>query len=174
MTFFCWLVVTKTSKCTWFLNFKYIILLFGKIYPIEKRLFYDCTNKFVVSFIFLSIPCFHACQTFIFLKMCAHFSFMIFTLCSFFSCIVHLSLMIVNVGVLFELFSVDYSFKACCCYYFLASHDTSPPTKPLQPSHLFIYTSTFLAPCFSFALYIVVDMCTSYFIYLFIHDVFLL
>lgn len=103
---------------------------------------------------------------------CAHFSFTIFTLCSFFSCIVHLSFMIVNVGVLFQLFSVDYSFKACCCYYFLTSHDISPPTKPLQPSQLFIYTSTFLAPCFSFALYVVVDTCTSYFLFFFICNVF--
>lgn len=109
-----------------------------------------------------------------FLKICAHFSFMIFTLCSFFSCIIHFSFMIVSVRVLFQLFSVDYSFKACCCYYFLVSHDTSPPTKPLWPSQLFIYTSTFLAPYFSFALYIVVDICTSYFLFLKICNGFLL
>jgi hypothetical protein len=143
MTFFVDLWWPKPPNALDFWTLYIYILLFGKIYPIEMRLFYNCAHKFVVFFIFLSIPCFHACQALIFFLICAHFFLMTFTLCSFFSCIVHLSFMIVNVGILLQLFNVDYSFKTCCCYYFFVSHDTSQPTKPLQPSQLFIYISTF-------------------------------
>ncbi len=151
----------------------YIYILFGKSYPIEKG------YSIIVHTSLLPLSSFFQFHAFMHVKCSSFFNlcsivFNNFTLCSFFSYIVHLSFMIVNVGVLFQLFSVDYSFKACCCYYFLASHDTSPPTKPSQPSQLFIYTSTFLAPCFSFTLYIVVDICTSCFLFFFICNVFLL
>ncbi len=76
---------------------------------------------------------------FISLSWFSHYAHFSFALCT---SLLWLSTLAPNSTICILLFSANSSFKVCC-YCFSASHCTLPTPKPLQPSQLFIYTSTF-------------------------------